>query len=203
MACHGRTGPSLCLRLATVNACSGAPNAGTKPRRSDAVGRNTSLSKVLGGRMTENGLQDPVERDLVDKPTFERLLSERGIANDTTLVLYGDGAARLRDRQELRRLVDGVGQPRRRSDRKGFLDDDRISGQSSRRVCHKTNESRSDLRGKRAALSAAKLLLSPDRAAASAAASFVSGGSWWPSHPRWEERTNQIRALPSGNNTNR
>src|SRR5436189_6471121 len=35
-------------------------------------------------------LQDPVERDLVDKPTFERLLSERGISNDTTLVLYGD-----------------------------------------------------------------------------------------------------------------
>ena len=35
-------------------------------------------------------LQHPVERDLVDKPTFERLLSERGIANDTTLVLYGD-----------------------------------------------------------------------------------------------------------------
>ena len=35
-------------------------------------------------------LQDPVERDLVDKPTFERLLSERGIANDTTLVFYGD-----------------------------------------------------------------------------------------------------------------
>jgi thiosulfate/3-mercaptopyruvate sulfurtransferase len=35
-------------------------------------------------------LQDPVERDLVDKPTFERLMSERGIANDSTLVLYGD-----------------------------------------------------------------------------------------------------------------
>jgi thiosulfate/3-mercaptopyruvate sulfurtransferase len=35
-------------------------------------------------------LQDPVERDLVDKPTFERLLSERGISNDSTLVLYGD-----------------------------------------------------------------------------------------------------------------
>jgi thiosulfate/3-mercaptopyruvate sulfurtransferase len=35
-------------------------------------------------------LQDPVERNLVDKPTFERLLGERGIANDTTLVLYGD-----------------------------------------------------------------------------------------------------------------
>ncbi|MDP9307309.1 MAG: sulfurtransferase [Actinomycetota bacterium] len=35
-------------------------------------------------------LQDPVERDLVDKPSFERLMSERGISNDTTLVLYGD-----------------------------------------------------------------------------------------------------------------
>src|SRR5918911_3414855 len=35
-------------------------------------------------------LQDPVERDLVDKPTFERLMRERGISNETTLVLYGD-----------------------------------------------------------------------------------------------------------------
>ena len=35
-------------------------------------------------------LQDPVERDLVDKATFERLMSERGISNDSTLVLYGD-----------------------------------------------------------------------------------------------------------------
>jgi thiosulfate/3-mercaptopyruvate sulfurtransferase len=35
-------------------------------------------------------LQDPVERDLVDKETFERLLAERGIGNDTTVVLYGD-----------------------------------------------------------------------------------------------------------------
>jgi thiosulfate/3-mercaptopyruvate sulfurtransferase len=35
-------------------------------------------------------LQDPVERDVVDKATFERLLSERGIANDTTVVAYGD-----------------------------------------------------------------------------------------------------------------
>ena len=31
-------------------------------------------------------LQDPVERDIVDKGTFERLLGERGIGNDTTLV---------------------------------------------------------------------------------------------------------------------
>jgi thiosulfate/3-mercaptopyruvate sulfurtransferase len=35
-------------------------------------------------------LQDPVERDIVDKPTFERLMGERGIANDATVVLYGD-----------------------------------------------------------------------------------------------------------------
>ena len=35
-------------------------------------------------------LQDPVERDVVDKATFERLMGERGIANDATVVLYGD-----------------------------------------------------------------------------------------------------------------
>ena len=35
-------------------------------------------------------LQDPVERDLVDKETFEKLLGSLGIGNDTTVVLYGD-----------------------------------------------------------------------------------------------------------------
>jgi thiosulfate/3-mercaptopyruvate sulfurtransferase len=35
-------------------------------------------------------LQDPVERDLVSKAEFERLLCERGIGIDTSLVLYGD-----------------------------------------------------------------------------------------------------------------
>ena len=35
-------------------------------------------------------LQDPVKRDLVDKERFERLMAERGISNDTTVVLYGD-----------------------------------------------------------------------------------------------------------------
>jgi thiosulfate/3-mercaptopyruvate sulfurtransferase len=35
-------------------------------------------------------LQDPVERDLVEKDQFERLMGERGISNDTTLVVYGD-----------------------------------------------------------------------------------------------------------------
>src|SRR2546423_3088742 len=35
-------------------------------------------------------LQDPVERDLVEKAEFERLMASRGIGNDATLVLYGD-----------------------------------------------------------------------------------------------------------------
>jgi thiosulfate/3-mercaptopyruvate sulfurtransferase len=35
-------------------------------------------------------LQDAVERDLVDKETFERVLGDRGIANDTPVILYGD-----------------------------------------------------------------------------------------------------------------
>src|ERR671934_2750876 len=35
-------------------------------------------------------LQDPIERDVVDRETFERLLGERGIGNETTVVLYGD-----------------------------------------------------------------------------------------------------------------
>jgi thiosulfate/3-mercaptopyruvate sulfurtransferase len=35
-------------------------------------------------------LQDPVERDLVEKDAFEQLLGGRGISNDTRLVLYGD-----------------------------------------------------------------------------------------------------------------
>jgi thiosulfate/3-mercaptopyruvate sulfurtransferase len=34
-------------------------------------------------------LQDPVRRDFVNKAQFEALLSERGIANDDTVVLYG------------------------------------------------------------------------------------------------------------------
>ena len=35
-------------------------------------------------------LQDPVERDLIDRESFERVLGERGIGNETTVVLYGD-----------------------------------------------------------------------------------------------------------------
>lgn len=35
-------------------------------------------------------VQDPVSRDFVDKTGFEQLMSRWGIANDTTIVLYGD-----------------------------------------------------------------------------------------------------------------
>ncbi|MEN3342097.1 MAG: thiosulfate/3-mercaptopyruvate sulfurtransferase [Actinomycetota bacterium] len=35
-------------------------------------------------------LQDPIVRDLVEKDRFEQLLGERGIGNETTVVLYGD-----------------------------------------------------------------------------------------------------------------
>ena len=35
-------------------------------------------------------LQDPVERDLVEKAAFEQLMGARGISNDTTVVVYGD-----------------------------------------------------------------------------------------------------------------
>jgi thiosulfate/3-mercaptopyruvate sulfurtransferase len=34
-------------------------------------------------------LQDPVRRDVVDAAAFSKLLSERGIANDDTVILYG------------------------------------------------------------------------------------------------------------------
>jgi thiosulfate/3-mercaptopyruvate sulfurtransferase len=35
-------------------------------------------------------LQDPIERDFVDREGFERLMRDKGISNDTTVVLYGD-----------------------------------------------------------------------------------------------------------------
>ena len=31
-----------------------------------------------------------MDRDLVDKASFERLMAERGISNDTTVILYAD-----------------------------------------------------------------------------------------------------------------
>src|SRR5215470_18937459 len=34
-------------------------------------------------------LQDPVRRDFIGRAEFERLMSERGISNDDTVILYG------------------------------------------------------------------------------------------------------------------
>src|SRR5215471_15406812 len=53
-------------------------------------------------------LQDQVRRDFVDKAGFEKLLSERGISNDDTVVLYG---GRKKWELESRELVTEV--PRR------------------------------------------------------------------------------------------
>jgi thiosulfate/3-mercaptopyruvate sulfurtransferase len=38
----------------------------------------------------QDDLQDPLERDLIDRESFERLMSSRGVSNDTIVVLYGD-----------------------------------------------------------------------------------------------------------------
>jgi thiosulfate/3-mercaptopyruvate sulfurtransferase len=38
----------------------------------------------------QSQLSDPVRRDIIPKDQFESLLSQSGIANDTTVVLYGD-----------------------------------------------------------------------------------------------------------------
>ena len=38
----------------------------------------------------QDDLQDPLERDLIDKAAFEGLMASRGISTDTTVVLYGD-----------------------------------------------------------------------------------------------------------------
>jgi thiosulfate/3-mercaptopyruvate sulfurtransferase len=35
-------------------------------------------------------LQDPIERDLIEREPFEQLMARAGISNDTTIVLYGD-----------------------------------------------------------------------------------------------------------------
>ena len=36
------------------------------------------------------GMQDPIERDFINRENFEELMSRKGIGNDTTVVLYGD-----------------------------------------------------------------------------------------------------------------
>jgi len=38
----------------------------------------------------QSQLQDNIRRDLIDKPALEKLLGASGVANDTTILLYGD-----------------------------------------------------------------------------------------------------------------
>ena len=38
----------------------------------------------------QTDLQDPVQRDYIDRAAFERLCAAKGISNDTTVVFYGD-----------------------------------------------------------------------------------------------------------------
>src|SRR5215208_5637957 len=35
-------------------------------------------------------LQDPIERDLIERAEFEKLMGELGISNHSTVILYGD-----------------------------------------------------------------------------------------------------------------
>jgi thiosulfate/3-mercaptopyruvate sulfurtransferase len=59
------------------------------------VNENTDLYAEghIPGAVTlhwRDDLQDPIERDIVEKDVFEQLLGSRGIGNDTAVVLYGD-----------------------------------------------------------------------------------------------------------------
>src|SRR5207237_9727267 len=38
----------------------------------------------------KDDLQDPIERDVIEKDAFEQLMASRGITNEPTVVLYGD-----------------------------------------------------------------------------------------------------------------
>src|ERR687887_453862 len=70
----------------------------SSPRASETSSRSAPAPRcrLPLGRFTfeSNGrredLQDPIERDLVEKEQFERLMGSLGISNDTTLVVYGD-----------------------------------------------------------------------------------------------------------------
>ena len=73
VAAHGRA-PGV--RLVEVDVDTSAYEQGHIP---DAIGWNWTTQ-----------LSDQVRRDLLSKEAFERLMAQSGIANDTTVVLYGD-----------------------------------------------------------------------------------------------------------------
>jgi thiosulfate/3-mercaptopyruvate sulfurtransferase len=73
-AAHNLNSPNL--RLVEVDVDTTAYDQGHIP---GAVGWNWQTQ-----------LQDNIRRDLIDRATFEKLLSGSGISNDTTIILYGD-----------------------------------------------------------------------------------------------------------------
>jgi thiosulfate/3-mercaptopyruvate sulfurtransferase len=80
-----RSGPGRC-RLGTGKP--GQPNVVIVEVDGDATAYDKN--HIRGAiSWTRADLQDPVRRDFVNKAGFEKLLSERGISNADTVVLYG------------------------------------------------------------------------------------------------------------------
>jgi thiosulfate/3-mercaptopyruvate sulfurtransferase len=67
-----------------------APNTRLVEVDVDTTGYDQGHIPGAVGWNWQTQLQDNIRRDLIDKPTLERLLSESGISNDTTILLYGD-----------------------------------------------------------------------------------------------------------------
>jgi thiosulfate/3-mercaptopyruvate sulfurtransferase len=98
----------------------------------------------------KSDLQDPVRRDFVDKQSFEKLLSSKGIANDDTVVLYGGNnnwfAAyaywyfKLYGHEDVK-LLDG-------GRKKWELDSRELTGESAERepTQYQASEARTDIR---------------------------------------------------------
>ncbi len=146
-------------------------------------------------------LQDPIRRDFVNQEQFEALLSERGIGNDDTVVLYGGNnnwfAAyaywyfKLYGHDDAR-LLDG-------GRKKWELDARELSSETVTRPAstYKAEEPNLDIRAFRdevvAAIGAKSLIdvRSPDeyrRPAAGPGASASGAGAAWRSHPDRGER---------------
>jgi thiosulfate/3-mercaptopyruvate sulfurtransferase len=98
-------------------------------------------------------LQDQVRRDIITKPELENLLSEAGISNDDTIVLYGDNnnwfaayaywVLEMYGHRNLK-LMDGG--------RKKWLEEDRAQTKdapSPQRSSYKASEPNQELRAKR------------------------------------------------------
>src|SRR5258708_5386478 len=67
-----------------------APNTRLVEVDVDTTGYDQGHIPGAVGWNWQTQLQDNIRRDLIDKATLERLLSESGISNDTTILLYGD-----------------------------------------------------------------------------------------------------------------